>query len=237
MVPVKDGLAFSDNRITSRIMCDIGDPQLLVDFAHRCGIESPLDAVPSLCLGTCDISLYEMVGAYTCFANLGTYSKPYFIKKIEDKNGNVLAQFGETHKEAIAEKTAYVTTEMLKGVINKGTAARLRPQYGLQMPLAGKTGTTQGNSDAWFMCYNPDIVVGAWVGFEQPSVHFLNNNLGAGATAALPIVGAFMKKIYANRSLQMGENDFALPSDSSATINFDCTVIPAQTDTVKKKAM
>jgi penicillin-binding protein 1A len=239
MVPMKDGLAFSDNRITSRIMCDIGDPHLLVDFARRCQIESPLDAVPSLCLGTCDISLYEMVGAYTCFANLGTYSKPYFIKKIEDKNGNVLAQFGETHKEAIAEKTAYVTTEMLKAVINKGTAARLRPAYGLQMPLAGKTGTTQSNSDAWFMCYNPDIVVGAWVGFEQPSVHFVNNSLGAGATAAMPIVGGFMKKVFSDRSLQLPQNEFALPSDSSITFNFDCTVLPAETetDTVKKKVL
>ena len=235
MVPVKDGLAYSDNRITSRIMCEIGDPSLMVDFARRCQIESPLDAVPSLCLGTCDISLYEMVGAYTCFANLGTYSKPFFIKRIEDKQGNVLAQFGETHKEAIAEKTAYVLTEMLKGVINKGTAAGLRGRYGLQMPLAGKTGTTQSNSDAWFMCYNPDIVVGAWVGFEQPSVHFISNSSGAGATAAMPIVGGFLKRSYADRSLQLGQQEFSLPSDSSFSVSFDCTALPV--DTVKKKEM
>jgi penicillin-binding protein 1A len=233
MVPMKDGLAFSDNRVTARIMCEIGDPQLLVDFARRCEIESPLDAVPALCLGTCDISLYEMVGAYTCFANLGTYSKPYFIKKITDKDGNVLAQYGETHKEAIAEKTAYTITEMLKGVINKGTAARLRPKYGLQMPLSGKTGTTQSNSDAWFICYNPDIVVGAWVGFEQPSVHFASNSSGAGATAALPIVGGFLQRAFKDRSIQLPQNEFALPADSSITINFDCSAQPV--DTVKKK--
>jgi len=233
MVPMKDGLAASDNRITSRIMCDIGDPNALVEFAHRCEIESKLDAVPSLCLGTADISLYEMVGAYTCFANLGTYSKPYFIKRIEDKDGNVLAQFGEVHKEAIPEKTAYELTEMLKGVINKGTAARLRPQYGLQMPLAGKTGTTQGNADAWFMCYNPDIVVGAWVGFEQPSVHFASNRNGAGAAAAMPIVGAFLRKSFNDRAVQLKHNEFQAPADSSSiNLNWDCTAVM---DTIKKK--
>jgi len=234
MVPMKDGLAFSDNRITARIMCDIGNPSLLVDFARKCEIESQLDAVPSLCLGTCDISLFEMVGAYTCFANLGTYSKPYFIKKIEDRDGNVLAQFGETHKEAIPEKTAYTITEMLKAVINKGTAARLRPHYGLDMPLAGKTGTTQSNSDAWFMCYNPNIVVGAWVGFEQPSVHFASNTSGAGATAAMPIVGGFLKRIFADRSLQVPRNEFSLPSDSAVLYSFDCVPVPV--DTSQKKS-
>jgi penicillin-binding protein 1A len=233
MVPMKEGLAFSDNRVTARIMCEINNPQLLVDFARRCEIESPLDAVPALCLGTCDISLYEMVGAYSCFANLGTYSKPYFIKRIEDRDGNVLAQFGDTHKEAIAEKTAYTVTEMLKAVINKGTAARLRPKYGLEMPLAGKTGTTQSNSDAWFMCYNPNIVAGAWVGFEQPSVHFASNTSGAGATAAMPIVGGFLKRIFADRSLHVGRDEFSLPSDSTISINFDCSAVPI--DTVKKK--
>lgn len=235
MVPMKDGLAYSDNRITSRIMCEIGDPTLLVDFARRCEIESPLDPVPSLCLGTADISLYEMVGAYTCFANLGTYSKPYFIKKIEDKDGNVLATFGETHKEAIPEKTAYTITEMLKAVINKGTAARLRPKYGLDMPLAGKTGTTQSNSDAWFMCYNPNIVVGVWVGFEQPSVHFAGNSSGAGATAAMPIAGGFLKRIFADRTLMVPRNEFSLPSDSSFTLNLDCAPVPI--DTGQKKSL
>jgi len=231
LVPMKDGLAYSDNRITAHIMCDIGDPNLLVQFAKRCEIESPLDAVPSLCLGTCDISLYEMVGAYTCFANAGTYSKPFFIKSIEDKQGNVLAQFPEVHKEAIAEKTAYITTQMMKAVINKGTAAAIRSKYKLDMPLAGKTGTTQSNSDAWFMCFTPDMVVGAWVGFEQPSVHFASNTSGAGATAALPIVGGFLKRIYADRSLHMPKNEFVLPGDSAFNVNMDCNPV----DSLKKK--
>ncbi|MBL0309143.1 MAG: transglycosylase domain-containing protein [Bacteroidetes bacterium] len=232
MVPMKDGLAYSDNRITSRIMCELGNPSLLVDFAKRFEIESRLEAVPSLCLGTCDISLFEMVGAYTCFANLGTYSKPFFIKKITDKSGNVLAQFGQTHKEAIDEKTSYVTTEMLKGVVNKGTAAGIRSKYGLDMPLAGKTGTTQSNSDAWFMGYTPQLVVGAWVGFEQPSVHFASNRTGAGATAAMPMVGEFLKNTYQDRSLRLPKSNFSMPRDSSFTIQMDCEAVK---DTVKKK--
>lgn len=231
LVPMKDGLAASDNRLTARIMCDIGDPHQLAEFARRCEIQSDLDEVPSLCLGTCDVSLYEMVGAYTCFANLGTYSKPYFIKRIEDKDGNVLAQFYPNHKEAIAEKTAYVLTEMLKGVINKGTAARIRPKYGLKMPLAGKTGTTQGNADAWFIGYTPDLVIGSWVGFEQPSVHFASNTNGAGAAAALPIVGGFMRKAFNDRALKLQQNEFALPTDSAFTVNFNCAAI----DTAKKE--
>lgn len=232
LVPMMDGLAASDNRITARIMCDIGDPTQLVELARHCQIESPLDPVPSLCLGTCDISLYEMVGAYTCFANLGTYSKPYFIKRIEDKDGNVIAEFNTEHKEAISEKTAYTVTEMLKGVINHGTAARLRPRYGLQMPLAGKTGTTQGNADAWFIGFNPDIVAGAWVGFEQPSVHFAGNSTGAGAAAALPVVGGFLKRVFNDRSLRskISTNDFPHPSDSALVINFNCAAIDTAHD-------
>ncbi len=233
LVPMKDGLAASDNRIAARIMCDIGSPEELVQFARRCQIESPLDAVPSLCLGTCDISLIEMAGAYTCFANMGTYSKPYFISRIEDKDGNVLARYGQQHTEAMSEKTAYTLTEMLKGVINKGTAARLRGKYGLQMPLAGKTGTTQGNADAWFMCYNPNLVVGVWVGFEQPSVHFLSNANGAGAAAAMPIAGGFLKRSFNDRSLQLSPRDFQMPGDSAFTVNMDCAAV----DSAKREEM
>ncbi|MCW5907983.1 MAG: transglycosylase domain-containing protein [Chitinophagales bacterium] len=231
MVPMQEGLWFSDNRVTANIISSLITPQELVDFSRRLEIESPLDAVPALCLGVSDISLYEMVGAYTAFANLGTYSKPFFIKRIEDKDGNVIARFGETHTEAIPEKTAYITTEIMKGVINKGTGARLRSKYGLPMPLAGKTGTTQANADAWFMCYNPDIVVGAWVGFEQPSVHFASNSSGAGATAAMPIVGSFLKSAFSDRSLQLTRDDFSLPTDSVFTVNFNC----AETDTSEKR--
>ena len=231
MVPMQEGLWRSDNRVTANIICNgMVTPEELVRFARRLEIESPLEAVPALSLGVSDISLFEMVGAYTAFANLGTYSKPYFISRIEDKDGHVLATFGEQHKEAIPEKTAYTATEMLKGVINRGTGAAIRSRYGLRMPMAGKTGTTQSNADAWFISYTPDIVVGSWIGFEQPSVHFRSNSSGAGATAALPIVANFYHKSYNDRVLQMKNNEFAMPADTTFTINFDCTA-----DTSKKK--
>ncbi|MBS1612460.1 MAG: transglycosylase domain-containing protein [Bacteroidetes bacterium] len=235
IVPMQEGLWRSDNRITANIICGMVTPDELVDFARRTEIESPLEAVPALALGVSDISLYEMVGAYTCFANLGIYSKPYFITRIEDKDGNVLAKFGETHKEAISEKTAYVTTEMLKGVIQRGTAASIGSRFGLRMPLAGKTGTTQNNADAWFMCYTPELVVGAWVGFELPSVHFKSNASGAGATGAMPIAGEFLRKSFNDRSLGMKTTGFPTPSDSSIVVNFDCSNMPSPEDTLKKK--
>lgn len=235
IVPMQEGLIRSDNRITANIICGMVTPDELVGFARRSEIESQLEAVPALALGVSDISLYEMVGAYTAFANLGVYSKPYFITRIEDKDGNVLAKFGEQHKEAMSEKTAYVTTEMLKGVIQRGTAASIGSRYGLRMPLAGKTGTTQGNADAWFMCYTPDLVVGAWVGFELPSVHFKSNQSGAGATGAMPIAGAFLRSAFNDRSLGMKTNGFPTPSDSSLVVNFDCSVVPAEEDSLKKK--
>lgn len=235
IVPMQEGLWRSDNRITANIICGMVTPDELIDFARRTEIQSPLESVPALALGVSDISMYEMVGAYTAFANLGVYSKPYFITRIEDKDGNVLAKFGEQHKEAMSEKTAYVTTEMLKGVIQRGTAASINNRYGLgSVPLAGKTGTTQGNADAWFVCYTPDLVVGAWVGFELPSVHFRSNTSGAGATGAMPIAGSFLRSAFNDRSLGLKKNGFATPSDSAIVVNFDCSIV-AVDDSLKKK--
>ena len=230
MVPMQEGLWYSDNRMTSNLMCEFG-PQALVDMARKLKIESPLDAVPSLCLGVSDISLSEMVGAYTIFANMGEYSKPFYIKKITDKKGNVLATFNEEHADAIDPKVAYTVTEMMKGVINNGTGASLRPRYGLQnLTIAGKTGTTQSNADAWFMGITPDIVAGCWVGFEQPSVHFYSTATGQGASAALPVVGKFLSKSYNDFRLKLNPtNSFPVPSDSTMNINFDCSVIPKDT--------
>jgi penicillin-binding protein 1A len=229
MVPMQQGLWYSDNRMTANLMCDFG-PQALIDMARKLRIESPLDAVPSLCLGVSDISLSEMVGAYTIFANLGVYSKPYYIQKITDKQGNVLATFHDEHAMAISPRVAYTTVEMMKGVVNRGTATAIRPHYGLQnLTLAGKTGTTQSNSDAWFMGITPDLVVGCWVGFEQPSVHFYSTATGQGASAALPIVGKFLSKAYGNRDLRLNRTaPFLMPSDSM-DVNFDCAVIPKDT--------
>jgi penicillin-binding protein 1A len=231
MVPMQEGLWHSDNRMTANVMCDFG-PQALIDMARKLRIESPLDAVPSLCLGVSDISLTEMVGAYSIFANLGVYSKPFYIKKITDKKGNVLATFNEQHAEALDPKVAYTTTEMMKGVINKGTAASLRGHYGLQnLTIAGKTGTTQSNSDAWFMSITPDLVTGCWVGFEQPSVHFATTTTGQGAAAAMPIVGKFLNRSYNDYNLKLNSTaSFLVPNDVDLNINFDCSVILSTTD-------
>ncbi len=228
IVPMQEGLWYSDNRMTANLMCEFG-PQALVEMARKLRIESPLDAVPSLCLGVSDISLTEMVGAYTIFGNLGEYSRPFYISKITDKKGNTLATFGEEHAQAIDEKVAYTTTEMMKGVINKGTGASLRGRYGLKtQTLAGKTGTTQSNSDAWFIGITPDLVAGCWVGFEQPSVHFATTTSGQGATAALPIVGKFLYRSYADSHLKLNQYaSFKTPSDSSFSVNFDCSEKPA----------
>jgi penicillin-binding protein 1A len=228
---MQQGLWYSDNKVTALLMCDFG-PQALIDLARKLQIESPLDPVPSLCLGVSDISLTEMVAAYTAFANLGVYSRPFFLRKITDKKGNVLAQFGEQHVEALSEQTAYTTLEMMKGVINHGTGSALRSRYGLQsLALSGKTGTTQSNADAWFMGVTPELVVGCWVGFEQPSVHFASTATGQGATAALPVVGKFLSRSYADSRLKLNRNAaFPMLSDSTIQINFDCNAPPANTD-------
>jgi penicillin-binding protein 1A len=235
IVPMQYGLWYSDNRITANLMCDFG-PDALVDMAKRLSIDSYLEAVPSLCLGVSDISLFEMVGAYTAFANLGTHSQPIFIKKITDKKGNVLASYRNRVNEALPENVAYITTEMLKGAVNKGTATRLRSRYGLSSEaIAGKTGTTQNNADAWFIGYTPQLVVGCWVGFDQPSVHFATSSTGQGSVAALPIVGSFLRKSYNNSRLGLNSNmPFPYPSDSTFLISFSCDT-PESADTTIRK--
>jgi penicillin-binding protein 1A len=234
IVPMQYGLWYSDNRITANLMCDFG-PDALVDMAKRLSIESYLEAVPALCLGVSDISLFEMVGAYTAFANLGIHAKPIFIKKITDKKGNILAAYGNKVNEALPENVAYQTTEMLKGAVNKGTATRLRSRYGLTSEaIAGKTGTTQNNADAWFIGYTPQLVVGCWVGFDQPSIHFATSSSGQGSVAALPIVGSFLRKSYNNSKLGLDSNKpFPYPTDSTFSVNFNCTSAE-QADTIKK---
>jgi penicillin-binding protein 1A len=226
LVPMQEGLWYSDNRVTANLMCDFG-PEALVNMAKKLKIESALEPVPALCLGVSDISLMEMVGAYTAFANLGTRSQPIFLKKITDKKGNVLASYGNKKEEVLAEEIAYTTTQMMKGVVDYGTGAKLRTKYGLKtMDIAGKTGTTQSNADAWFIGFTPDLVVGCWVGFDQPSVHFASTATGQGGAAALPIVGGFLQKVYAQHKKDIRPNArFSAPSDSTFIVNFDCSLV------------
>ncbi len=221
MLSLKEGLAESVNCISAYLMKQFG-PKAVVDIAHKMGIQSTLDAVPSLCLGTADLSVYEMVGAYGTFANKGVWTEPVYITRIEDNNGVVLQEFIPKKVEAISEETAYLMLNLMQGVTQFGTGARLRgSKYGFTNAIAGKTGTTQNNSDGWFMGMVPGLVSGCWVGCDDRSVHFRTTQLGQGANMSLPIWGLYMKKCYADTSLQISKNDFELPA-AKLSVELDC---------------
>ena len=192
-----------------------------MQVARKMGIVSPLPAVPSICLGTPDITLYEMTGAVDTYANKGLYIQPIFITRIEDKHGNILAQFTPRQEEAMSEETAYLMLVLMKGVVESGTGSRLRGTYGMTNPIAGKTGTTQSNSDGWFMGLTPDLVSGVWVGGDDRVIRFRLTSLGQGANMALPIWALYMKKIYADASLQISKGDFEKP-ESPLSVDINC---------------
>ncbi|MEY2829328.1 MAG: hypothetical protein RIQ33_1186 [Bacteroidota bacterium] len=214
------GLARSTNCITAYLMKQIG-PRPVVEMAHKMGITSNIDPFPSICLGTADISVFEMVGAYSTFANKGFASKPIYITRIEDKYGNVIKDFVPQQTEVISDQTAYVMSKMLQGVVQRGTAMRLN-SYGVTCAMGGKTGTTNGHTDAWFMGITPQLVGGVWVGCDDPFLHFHNMAYGQGAAAALPILGNFLKKAYADKSLKLN-NEASFPEpEHELTIEMDC---------------
>lgn len=220
-VTLQKALALSINYISAYLIKQFG-PQAVVDFARRVGITGPLDVVPSICLGTPEISVMEMVAANATFANKGTWTQPIFVTRIEDKNGRVLADFSPRTEEVMNEEKAYVMLALLKGVVNYGTGASLRgSKYKLTNPIAGKTGTTQNNSDGWFMGLTPDLVSGCWVGAEDRSVHFNTMEYGQGARMALPIWGLYMKKVYADKSLRISQGDFDRPL-KKLDVEMDC---------------
>jgi penicillin-binding protein 1A len=222
MLTLKKGLALSVNTVTAYVMKQFG-PQAVVDLVRRMGVTSPMDAVPSLCLGTCDLSVYEIVGANATFANQGVYTEPVFLTRIEDKNGNVLEEFVPRRVEAVSKETAYLMVNLLKGVVDHGTGVRLRYRYGLTNPIAGKTGTTQNNSDGWFIGLTPELVSGVWVGCEDRSAHFRSTDLGQGASMALPIWALYMKKVYADPKLKVSQGDFEKPEDVNIKVELDCS--------------
>ncbi|MFZ4549501.1 MAG: penicillin-binding transpeptidase domain-containing protein, partial [Bacteroidales bacterium] len=156
-------------------------------------------------------SLYEMTGAMSTYANKGIFVQPVFITRIEDKNGNVVSSFAPHQDEAMSEETAYMMIGLMKGVVESGTGSRLRGKYALTNPIAGKTGTTQSNSDGWFMGLTPDLVTGVWVGGDDRSIRFRTTTLGQGANMALPIWALFMKRIYNDNQLQLNRGDFEKP--------------------------
>ena len=219
-VTLRWALAHSNNRISAYLMKRFG-PEATIQMARRMGVKSDIPAVPSICLGVCDISLYEMVGAMSTFANKGVYIKPIFITKIEDKNGNVIQTFKAEQHEAMDEVTAYKMIELMKGVVYEGTGVRLRFKYGLRNPIAGKTGTTQNQSDGWFMGITPDLTTGIWTGAEDRSVHFKTITLGQGSNMALPVWALYMKKVYADPTLHISKGDFPKPL-ANVDLEFDC---------------
>lgn len=207
---LKYGLANSINTITAYIMKQFG-PHAVVDLARKIGIQSKILAVPSLCLGTFDLSVYEMVGAYSTFANKGVWVEPIFISRIEDKNGVIIEDFTPKSVEAMSEKTADIMVRLLQGVVDgvysptakkrTGTGIRLRYKYGFKNEIGGKTGTTQNQSDGWFMGITPNLVTGVWAGCEDRSVHFRDIQNGQGANMALPIFAEYMQRVYSDTSV------------------------------------
>ncbi|SNS53944.1 penicillin-binding protein 1A [Ekhidna lutea] len=221
VMTIRQAMAQSVNSITAFMMNRIG-PSTVVDYAKRLGIESRLDAVPSLCLGAGgDVSIYEMVGAYSTFVNKGTYIKPYFISRIEDKNGNVIQQFVPDEQEAINEETAYLMLHMLKGVVEMGTGRALDYELKVDNEIGAKTGTTQNASDGWFIGVTKDLVSGAWVGGDDRSIRFRQWVLGQGGRTALPIWEGYMQRVYADETLGYEKGYFEKPTKPLRTV-IDC---------------
>ncbi len=232
MKTLKNALANSTNVITAQLI-DMATPKNVARLAKNLGIKNEIPEVPSIALGSVDLSLYEMVGAYGTFANKGMYVEPMMILRIEDKNGTVLADFTPKTKEVLNEESAYTILNLLEGVTTAGSGQRLRSSAGVypdsimsgypykfKNPIAGKTGTTQNQSDGWFMGIVPNLTTGVWVGAEDRATHFADIGRGQGASMALPIWALFMKKCYADESLKISDKPFQKPANLK--IELDC---------------
>ena len=246
---LKNALANSVNTVSARLM-DLVGPRPVINLARKMGISSNIPAVPSIALGTPDISLFEMVGAYSTFANQGIYVKPVMVTRIEDKNGRALYEVVPETQDVLSEEVAYVTINLMQGVTQHGSGARLRHAglekpnyvyekvvtgypYVFENPIAGKTGTTQNQSDGWFMGMVPNLATGVWVGGEDRSIHFKEIAFGQGATMALPIWGSYMKSLYERPELGISTEDFIPPE--LLTIAVDCGEITDANQKEKSK--
>lgn len=229
-VTLKWALANSNNWVSGQLMKKYS-PHDVITIARKMGVTSYIPAVYSIALGSADLTLYEMTGAMGTYANKGVWVEPIFITRIEDRNGNVLEQFVPKQQEAISEETAWLMIQLMKGVVESGTGVRLRYRYNLSNPIAGKTGTTQNQSDGWFMGITPDLVTGVWVGCEDRAAHFRTLDLGQGANTALPVWALYMQQVYADPTLKLSKDDFWKPS-KSYDYNFDCDEATKET---KKK--
>ena len=240
MISLKRGLAESVNTVTARLIDRTG-PKPVIDLIEKLGIETEdIPEVPSIALGTADLSVFEMVSAYSAFVNEGVYVKPVIVSRIEDKNGTILYQHVPETRDVLSKEAAYVTVNLLEGVTQYGSGQRLRGNWAVnadhykravtgypydfdrnEIPIAGKTGTTQNQSDGWFMGMVPNLTTGVWVGAEDRSVHFPTITYGQGATMALPIWGIYMKKVYADPQLNVAKGEF--PKPEVVTIETDCS--------------
>lgn len=246
MVSLKYALANSLNTITSRLIDKIG-PEPVIDLLDKLGINTEkIDPVAAIALGSVDLSVFEMVSAYSTFANKGVYVKPVIVTRIEDKNGTVLYQHVPESRDVMSEEAAYVTINLMEGVTQGGSGTRLKTTwsppyykdlvtghpYAFKNPIAGKTGTTQNQSDGWFMGIVPNLTTGVWVGGEDRSVHFPGIRYGQGATMALPIWGLYMKKVYEDEDLKVSKGNFEKPEELS--INIDCDTPSSENTTTEE---
>lgn len=218
VVTLKWGLAKSNNWISAYLMSHFS-PYAFKRMLRSFGLNGHIDPVVSLCVGTCDATVAEMVSAYSSFVNKGIRVRPLFVTRIEDNNGNILAHFSPKMYEVFSEKTSFKMLSMLQAVINEGTGVRVRYRYGMKAQMGGKTGTTQNNSDGWFMNILPNLVSGVWVGGEDRDIHFDRITEGQGANMALPIWCLYMKKVYNDKNLDYSEDDkFIIPKG----YEYDC---------------
>ena len=235
---LKEALANSINTVTAQLIDRVG-PKAVVSIVRDLGMDGDIPEVPSIALGTPEINVYEMVGAYGTFVNQGVYVKPVMVTRIEDKNGTVLFEYVPETKDVLSKDVAYAMINLMEGVTEGGSGTRLRHNYKKNAteykevmtgypyefanPIAGKTGTTQNQSDGWFMGMVPNLVTGVWVGGDDRATHFRTITYGQGATMALPIWALYMKRNYAEKDLGISDEEFPVPEDLS--INVDCTKI------------
>jgi penicillin-binding protein 1A len=220
-VTLKWGLTNSSNNISAYLMKQFG-PHAMADMMRKMGIQSRIDEVPALCVGPADLSLFEMVAAYNTFPSKGVYVSPLLVTRIEDRQGNVLSEFTNRKREAISEQTAYLMTNLMQGVVQGGTAVRLRYRYNLMGEIAGKTGTTNDNADGWFIGFTPTLTAGVWTGAEDRQVHFQSITYGQGAHMSLPTWALFMQKVIADGTLGVSASDrFIAPAGMDLNLNCD----------------
>ncbi|MCH5335435.1 MAG: transglycosylase domain-containing protein [Alistipes sp.] len=230
LYPLQWGLARSRNNYSAWIMKQAKQPEAVADFIHNMGIRSFIDPVYALCLGSSESNVFELVSAFSTFANKGVHTDPIFVTRIEDRQGNLISSFVPQSQDAVGERTAYTMLQMLQNVVKHGTGYRMVSQFGMRdVEMGGKTGTSNENRDAWFMCVTPNLAAGAWVGAEDQQVHLRSG--GEGSVLALPIVGEFMTKVYDNPRLGVSRSDlFDRPASMPV---FDCNnLAPIEDSTV-----